>query len=301
MNKLFTKEVKIAIVAILGVAALFVGMNFLKGLNVFSSTTTYRLAFADIKGLSKSTPVYADGYKVGTITDIDYNYKQGGDILVSASLDPDLRIPFGSQAEIESDLMGNIKVNLLLANNPRQRLEAGDIIQGVSGSGLMGEMATMLPTVKAILPKLDSIMGSINTLLADPALAATLHNAQATTANLTQASAQLNTLMRQLNGGVPQLMGRADNVLANTETLTANLSQLDLQGTMAQVNATLDGVQQLTTAINSNEGSLGLLMRDPSVYNNLNATLANADSLMVDLKQHPKRYVHFSVFGKKDK
>jgi phospholipid/cholesterol/gamma-HCH transport system substrate-binding protein len=96
-------------------------------------------------------------------------------------------------------------------------------------------------------------------------------------------------------------MGKADGVMANADTLTRSLNDLDFATTMARVNQTLQNVEQLTARLNSNEGTLGLLMRDPGLYENLNATMMHADSLMIDLKSHPKRYVHFSVFGKKDK
>ena len=97
------------------------------------------------------------------------------------------------------------------------------------------------------------------------------------------------------------MMDKADATLANTEKLTADLSQIDVQATMAKVNATLDNVHELTESLSNKEGTIGLLMRDPSLYWNLSNTMRDADSLLIDLKSHPKRYVHFSLFGKKDK
>ena len=276
-------------------------MNFLKGLSVFSDTSTYRMAFSNLKGLSRSTPIYADGYKVGTVTDIIYDYKTNGNITVEAEIDPELRIPAGSTASIESDIMGNIKVTLLLANNMRERIEPGGTIHGATENSTMAQMQAMIPVVQAMLPKLDSIMSSLNKLLADPALATTLHNAATVSANLTTTTTELNTLLATLNNNVPGVMEKANNTLANTETLTANLNKLDIEGTMAKVNNTLNNVERITTAINNREGTLGLLIYDKGLYNHLNTTLNDADSLVVDLKAHPKRYVHFSVFGRKDK
>ncbi|MBP3750053.1 MAG: MCE family protein [Prevotella sp.] len=301
MNKIFTKEVKIAIVAIVALVALYFGMNFLKGLSVFSDTSTYKMTFSNLKGLSRSTPIYADGYKVGTVTDIIYDYKTNGNITVEAEIDPELRIPAGSTASIESDIMGNIKVTLLLANNMRERIEPGGTIPGATENSTMAQMHAMIPAVQAMLPKLDSIMISLNKLLADPAIATTLHNAATVSANLTTTTTELNTLLATLNNNVPGVMEKANNTLANTETLTANLNKLDIEGTMAKVNNTLNNVERITTAINNREGTLGLLIYDKGLYNHLNTTLSDADSLVVDLKAHPKRYVHFSVFGRKDK
>ena len=299
--KYFTKEVKIALVAIAGVVVLFFGMNFLKGLNIFSSEDNYYVQFSDITGLSSSSPVYADGFKVGVVKDIiyDYSHTEGSKVLIG--VDKQLRIPQGSSAEIVSDMLGNVKVNLLLANNPREKVAPGGLIKGMINEGAMGKLQDMVPAVEKMLPKLDSIMTSLNAILADPAIRQSLHNVQAITDNLTTSTAQLNTLMAGLNKNVPGMMAKANNVLDNTETLTANLAAVDVASTMRQVDQTIANVQQLTAKLNSKEGTLGLLMNDTQLYDNLNSTMRNADSLVIDLRQHPKRYVHFSVFGRKDK
>ena len=299
--KYFSKEVKIALVAIAGVVVLFFGMNFLKGLNIFSSEDNYYVQFSDITGLSSSSPVYADGFKVGVVKDIiyDYTHTEGSKVLIG--VDKQLRIPQGSSAEIVSDMLGNVKVNLLLANNPREKVAPGGLIKGMINDGAMGKLQDMVPAVEKMLPKLDSIMTSLNAILADPAIRQSLHNVQTITDNLTTSTAQLNTLMAGLNKNVPGMMAKANNVLDNTETLTANLAAVDVASTMRQVDQTIANVQQLTAKLNSKEGSLGLLMNDTQLYDNLNSTMRNADSLVIDLRQHPKRYVHFSVFGRKDK
>ena len=299
--KVFTKEVKIAIVAIVGVVILFFGMNFLKGLNLFSSTNDYFIEFDDISGLSSSSPIYADGYQVGTVKSVVFDYSNASPPKVVVGIDKDMRIPEGSSAEIVSDLMGNVKVNLLLSNNMRQRVMPGQTIKGDTNGGTMAKVSAMLPAVEAMLPKLDSILASVNALLADPALANSLHNVETISQNLTTSSAQLNKLMATLNGGVPTMMTKANRVLDNADALTANLASLDLESTKQQVDNTIASVQQLTGKLNSNEGSLGLLMNDASLYNNLNTAIRSADSLLVNLRQHPKRYVHFSLFGRKDK
>ncbi len=300
MNKIFTKEVKIAITAVVAMVAVFFGLNYLKGISLFSNDKSYTMVFSDTKGLSRSTPIYADGYKVGTVSDIIYDYEKAGNIKVLVDLDPDLRVPKGSQAKIESDLMGNIKVVLLLANNPREKIEEGGLIQGVEDNGVLGQVGDMVPAVEAMLPKLDSIVSSLNALLSDPAIYNMLHNVEAMSANLKTSTAELNAMMQGVNKTLPGVMAHANNTMANAEVLTSNLAKVDVASTMSKVNQTLDNVEQLTTSLTDKKGTLGLLMNDPSVYNNLNATMSHADSLMIDLKAHPKRYVHFSIFGKKD-
>lgn len=296
-----TKEIKIALVAIVGILIMYFGINFLKGMNLFSTNNAYYMTFDDIQGLGASTPIYADGYKVGIVDGLEYDYKENGPIKVKVDIIKDLRIPQGSKAEIVKDLMGNLQVNLLLANNPRERVEPGGIIPGAVNGGMMDKAANLVPVVEKMLPKLDSILTSVNALLADPALAASLHNVETITSNLTVSTRELNTLMAGLNKQVPGMIGKANGVLNNTNRLTANLASLDVQGTLNKVNQTLESAHQFTEKLNSNQGSLGLLMNDTKLYDNLTSTMSHADSLIIDLKAHPKRYVHFSVFGRKDK
>lgn len=296
-----TKEIKIALVAIVGILVMYFGINFLKGMNLFSTNNAYYMTFDDIQGLGASTPIYADGYKVGTVDGLEYDYKENGPIKVKVDINKDLRIPQGSKAEIVKDLMGNLQVNLLLANNPRERVEPGGIIPGAVNGGMMDKAANLVPVVEKMLPKLDSILTSVNALLADPALAASLHNVETITSNLTVSTRELNTLMAGLNKQVPGMVRKANGVLDNTNRLTANLACLDVQGTLNKVNQTLESAHQFTEKLNSNQGSLGLLMNDTKLYDNLTSTMSHADSLVIDLKAHPKRYVHFSVFGRKDK
>lgn len=299
--KFFTKEVKIALVAIVGIVVLFYGLQFLKGLNIFSSDDSYYVTFDDVSGLSSSSPVYANGYRVGVVKSLDYDYSPQGKIVAELGLDKNMRVPRGSRAELASDLLGNIKINLILSDDPINMISKGDTISGGMEMGVMSKVGNMIPALESMLPKLDSIMASLNMLLADPALRNTLHHVEGMTDNLNATSAELKTLSASLNKEVPSLMHKTNGVLDNTQQLTNNLAAIDLATMTAKVNQTLANVEQMTAKLNSNEGSLGLLMRDASLYNNLSATVASADSLLIDLKAHPKRYVHFSVFGKKDK
>ena len=299
--KFFTKEVQIALVAIVGVVILFFGMQFLKGLSIFSGGNTYVVKFNDVTGLSASSPIYVNGVKVGTVKSLDYDYARPDNILAVIGLDEELNLPQGTTAEIASDLLGNVRLELKLGTVGGSLIAVGDTIYGQMQSGLMGKAAGMVPQIEQMLPKLDSILASINSLLADPAIGNSLHNVENITAGLTTTSQELSRLTASLNRQVPGLMSKADGVMANADTLTRNLSMLDFASTMTKVDQTLRNVEQMTARLNSNDGTLGLLMRDQGLYNNLNAMMMHADSLMIDLKSHPKRYVHFSIFGKKDK
>ncbi len=297
----FSKEIRIALVAIAGIAVLYFGLQFLKGMTLFSSDNRYFVKFQDVSGLSVASPIFANGYRVGVVEEIVFNYNNTGEIIATIGVNQELNVPKGSRAEISTDLMGNVKVLLTLGNVADGVVAPGDTIYGGQQAGAMGKAADMIPTIQQMLPKLDSILASVNTLLANPAIASSLHNVDQITANLARTSNDLNQLTAQLNRQMPQMLKNADGVLANTNQLTKNLNDLDIAATMSSVNNTLHNVEQMTAKLNSKEGTLGLLMRDPGLYNNLNATMMHADSLMIDLKQNPKRYVHFSVFGKKNK
>jgi phospholipid/cholesterol/gamma-HCH transport system substrate-binding protein len=238
---------------------------------------------------------------VGVVEQFVYDYSRPDNIVAVIGLDNKLSLPKGTKAEISSDLLGNVKLELKFGPNPIDLMAKGDTIEGGIASGLMGKAADMIPQIEVMLPKLDSILASLNSLMQDPAIKNSLHNVDAITANLSATTNQLNQLSVQLNKQVPQMVTKVDGVLTNVEGVTRQLNEMDLNATMQKVDRAMANVEQTTAKLNSNEGTLGLLMRDAELYNNMNATMQSADSLLIDLRQHPKRYVHFSVFGKKDR
>lgn len=299
--KLITKEVKIALVAIVGVVVLFTGLQFLKGLKVYSNDLTYYVDFDDVGGLSPSCAVYAGGYKVGVVKDIDFGFGSGKPTLVEISVDQRMQIPEGSRAGIESDMLGNIKLNIVLGPLSAGRIQEGDTIRGSRVVGALDMAGDLVPDIGRMLPKLDSILYSLNMLLSDPGLRNIIHNTDEITTDLAHTSKQLDQLMASLNRDLPSIIEKAEGIMGNTELLTRNLSEIDIKATMESVNTTLANAEQLTARLSSNEGTLGLLLGDAQLYNNLTCTMRDADSLLIDLRAHPKRYVHFSLFGKKDK
>ena len=301
MMSSMAKEIKIALVAIVGILVLFFGMKFLKGVQLFSNDHVYYVTFSDISGLAASSPIYANGFKVGTVKSIEYDYSKPGAIVATVGLDKKLQVPNGSRAEIESDLLGNVKLNLLLGDPSAGMIPVGGKISGSIYAGALGKAAEMIPQIEKILPKLDSILANLNTLTADPAIAKSLHNVEHITNDLTTTTTQLNTLMASLNKEVPGMITRANNVLDQSGQLASNLSAVNVEETMAKVSETLENLRRFTDKLNANDGSLGLLLNDKKLYQNLNSTIAHAGSLLINLREHPKRYVHFSVFGKKDK
>ncbi len=297
--KYFSNEVKIALMAIIGIVVLFFGLNFLKGLNPLSSENTFYVAFKDISGLSSSSPIYVNGYRMGVVKGVEYDYSRPDLIVATVGLNKQLAVPKGTRAEINADFLGNVKLELLLGDASAGMMAEGDTIQGGMREGALDKAAQMVPQVQQMLPKLDSILGSVNALLADPALAQTLHNTEELTARLATASSDLRQMSAVMARQLPSMMSRADGVLANADSLTGQLAAIDLQATIHKVDALLANIEQITASLNQGQGSIGLLLRDRGLYDHLNATMRDVDSLLIDFKAHPRRYINVSVFGRK--
>lgn len=212
------------------------GIKFLRGINMFKATNYYYVAYDNIGGLTVSSPVYADGYNIGIVRNIDYDHERPGHVTVEIDVEEGLRIPKGSQAELVTEMLGTVKMNLLLANNPRERVEVGDTIPGHGNNGLMGEAQKMIPVIQQMLPKMDSILVSLNKLLADPALAATLHNTEQITANLNTTTRQINHLMQN---DIPQLTGKLNHISDNFVSISDNLAQTDYNAMLQRIDAPL--------------------------------------------------------------
>ncbi len=240
--KYITKEVRIGIAGIVALCVLIYGINWLKGIHMFQPSSYFYAKFENVNGLTKSSPVFADGVRVGIVRDIYYDYAKPGNVIVEVELDTELRIPKGSSAELVSELMGGVRMNILLANNPREKYAVGDTIPGTLNNGMMESAAD-----------------------------------------------------------IPQLTSKLNTIGDNFVVISGNLKEVDYAATFKKIDETLANVKILTEKLNSKDNTIGLLFNDPTLYNNLNATTENAASLLEDLKEHPKRYVHFSLFGKKDK
>jgi hypothetical protein len=163
------KEVKIGIIGILALVMLFFGINYLKGVRMFHASTYYYVEYTDINGLANSSPVFASGYKVGLVRDIQYNHTNPGHVVVEVEMDQDMRVPKGSRGELVTDMLGTVKMNLILNLQSKEYYQPGDTISGIVNNGLMGVAETVMPKVQQLIPKMDSILHSLNQLLAHPA------------------------------------------------------------------------------------------------------------------------------------
>lgn len=294
MKNVFTKEAKIGIVSIISLALLYIGINYLKGINLFKPVNHYIVACTNVKGVTISSPVYVEGFKVGLVRNIVYDYDTVNKISIEISLEDHMKINKGSYIIIVNSFLGGGELHIHLNKYIDDYLKPGSIIEGRMESDMMQSVQeNILPQVEQILPKIDSILGGLQTLINHPALVQTLDNLETTTRNLSLSSNQLNRL---LNNDVPQIVGDLKVITHNFTDVSSNLKQLDLATTIHAVNLTLANIEEMTSKLNSYDNTMGLLLNDRTLYDNLNSTANNASKLLFDLRKNPKRYVHFSVF-----
>lgn len=296
-----SKEIKIALVAVLAICIVYVGIIFLKGLKLFSNDVSYYVEMTDVQGMPTASDVRANGLKVGSVKNITFNPDKQN-LTVEISVDPQFRIPQGTTVFMTKEMLGSAMMNLKLGADPTAILSPGDTINGTPMVDLMTAAGNMIPQVEKMLPKVDSILTALNTLTNDPALSASMHNMAFITEELKTTTTQLNGL---LGKDVPQLMAKTNNICTHLESTTSKIDQIDLIGMAQKTDTMLFNLQDMTfrlnTAMNSKETSIGMLMNDNAIALHLDSTLMNSSRLLEDLRLHPKRYVHFSLFGKKDK
>ena len=293
----FTKELIIGIVTIIALTLLYVGINYLKGINLFRPINHYYVECSNVSEVTVATPVYVGGFKVGLVRDIIYDYKSNGGITIEINLEKSMRINKGSYVTIERTFLSGAQLHIHLNNYVSEYLNPGSTIEGRMMDDMMGAIQSqLLPQFIALLPALDSILTGLNVLVNNPALSNTLDNLNQTTANLDVSSRKLNLLLGGLENDVPVITSNLSTATNNFVDLSADLKNLNLSQSVQSLNTTLDQLRLTTNKLNSKDNSLGLLMNDSLLYNNLNRTVNNASDLLIDLKANPKRYVRFSLF-----
>lgn len=228
MKMKFSKEVTIGLVTIISLTLLYLGVNYLKGINLFRPVNRYFVACTNVKDVTISSPVYVEGFKVGLVRNIFYDYSTTNRILVEINLEKSMRINRGSYVSLEKTLLSGAELHIQLNKYVDEYLQSGDTIEGRQPESLMSTVQDqMLPQVMALLPKLDSILAGLQVLVNHPALAQSLENIERTTAGLEQSSRQLNRLLQR---DVPAIAGNLNTASANFSALSGDLRTLDQIG-----------------------------------------------------------------------
>lgn len=299
MKKFFTKEVLIAVTVIISLCVLYFGIEYLKGINLFRPANFYYAKFEKVNGLAVAAPITINGFQVGQVREINYDYKSN-DISVLLSLNKDLRIPKGSNVKLSVDMLGTAQLVMTLADS-QEYYNVGDEIPSGTVAGLMDALGdNIMPAVNNLLPKIDSILTNINNILANPALNNSVGRLDGITADLKASSLELSRLM---NHQVPSIMTNVDGITTNLNSTSANikilsdeLKDMPLQQTVANANATMENLKQLSENLNNKNSTLGMLMNDKALYKHLDDAVASLDTLLTDIQRNPKRYVTIKVF-----
>lgn len=292
----FTKELIVGIIGVTALLSIYLLINFFKGIDLFKDGERYYIKFDNIGQMANSSPIYLNGYKAGNVQGITYDFEDMSYVIVTIDIDKRLRIPTGSYAEVNNHMLGGSDISIILSGSDTY-LSPGDTLTGRLNKGIAGEMENTMPTINKMIPKIDTILTSLNTLLANPALNSSVNNAEKITDELAVATARLNSL---LANDIPQITGSVANIGNDLEKISSQIKEVDYKELFTSLQATIDNLEEITATINSGEGTAGKLLKDSELYEKLDSTCSAANALLTDLKNNPKRYVHFSIFGKKE-
>jgi phospholipid/cholesterol/gamma-HCH transport system substrate-binding protein len=315
-----SNETKIGALTAIAITIMILGFNFLKGKSLFGKSHNLFAKYTNVQGLASSNPVMINGLQVGTVYSIttDKNMKE---ILVNMNLTKDVNIPVNSFAYIKNNPLGVTAIEIKLGN-ASEYLPKNDTIKTGTSAGILDEAAQeirpVLTQVKNAVRSLDSVLQTVNSVVDPNAknnIRGILENLNRTTAGLTVSSASLNELLNTQTGALAKSLNNVSaftgnlannnekltSVMTNLDKTTTNLSNLDLQKTLNTLDATVNDLKASMAKLNSTNGTAGMLLNDPKLYNNLAATANKINTLVDDIKTNPKRYISFSVFGKKAK
>lgn len=278
------------------VVALFLfyfGFNFLKGRNIFDDTEEYYVRLSDTGGLSRSAPVIINGYSVGKVKDLKFDFNHMESSAASISLDHELKLPKGTVSYVEMNPLGGA-VLVLEVGKSGEYYAPGDTIESRVKPGLIQELEEVIaPKIARSLNSLDSLIATVNAVVADPNITATLSEFSASAANIRNTSAQLNSYMA---GKVPSILNNIDSATYAVNHIAKSVPTAELEQAILDFKGVVANLQKVSTRLNGVDSSIGLLLNDPVLYRQLQATVSSADSLLTDIKKNPKRYLKISVF-----
>jgi len=311
--KKISNEVKVGITALLTILVFIWLYNFLKGKDLLRSTAYYYTVYDKVGGLAESSPVEVNGFKVGIVQSIDFVDAESGKLLVAFSVDKNFKLPKNTVAEIiPVSLLGGMKVQFIYGNGPGTYAE-GDTIPGRLAKSLIDIMENELLPVKDniadLVVVLDSVISSINDVMdADfkKDFGATFANLNSTTENLDKIiesrENELKTTLSNVNRFTKMLADNSENMsktFANLNSVTDSLAAADIYTTISNLKASLEKTSMLMDDLNEGKGTAGQFLKNDTLYLNFTNSLESLNVLLQDMKANPKRYVHFSVFGKK--
>ena len=298
-NLKLSREVKIGIVVIIAIGMLYFGLNYLKGINIFQPTSYFDAQYERVDGIVPTTPVMINGYQVGHVSEIVFDYTKEAPITLLITVDNKLVVPQGTVAEVyDTGLMGDKAIQLKLGKS-KELMQPGDTLKTSVQGGLMGAVTeALIEPIKAMMPQLDSTLNAVKNIVQSQQIQAIMTNTANATQSLQNASARLDAMMvNDIQVAIKDIR----NIAANFSTVSNEISAVQWDSTLQNVESIVANLERVTNQVKSTDNSLGALLNDKELYQNLDSTVQSANALLIDLKENPKRYVHFSVFGSKDK
>ena len=289
-----SKEVIIGIATIISLALLYIGINYLKGINLFKPANFYYVSCSFVKDINVSSPVFVEGFKVGLVRTITYDYSTVDKIILEIRLDKGMKVNKGSYVMIEPTLFSGSELHLRLNKFVTEYYKPGDTLEGRFKEGMVTSVEeNIVPRFAEILVKIDSILTGLQTLVNHTALTQSLSNLEKTTAHLDESSIRLNDFLKK---DVPVISSGLKETTANLSTFSHKLNDLNIDQSIRSLNTTLESINTFTLRLHAKDNSLGLLLNDTLLYKNLNTTIENASGLILDVRQNPKKYIRFSLF-----
>lgn len=296
----YAREIKVAILVILCGCLVYFGLYFLKGVNIFSQENRYIGMFDNVSGLVEQAPVYVRGYKVGQVDRIHYDFTQPMAFTVTISIHKDIVLPDSAQMLLCDDgLLGGKAIEIVIPTGTLQNKNiyaGGDTLPTGVVPGLLASIQNdLLAKADSAMANIDDLMAKINSQIGDKSLQTTLDNVEQLSYDL---SASARDIKEVAHNQLPAIVNNADTLVINAKLAIQGIKQANLPATIARVDNTIDTIQSVLT---QKTGTLGLLLNDAQLYQHIDSTVVSLDQLVIDLKSNPKKYVHFSLFGGKNK
>lgn len=310
-----SNETKVGILAIISIAILVIGYSFLKGNDVFTKENVYYGKYDRVEGLSVSKPILVNGYQIGRVSNM--TLLVNGSVLVEFKVDKKYSVPYNTIARIAStDFMGSKAIVFDLGDASRFAI-SGDTLGAAINQNLLEQVEPVQKKAEAVILIIDSILSSINNTI-NPEFQSNVNRSLAsiavTLSNLENTSGQLDGMVNLEKRKISTILSNVESIslnlannneklthiFANIERVSDKAAKINFEETMAKTNAAISDFHAIIDGINNGNGSLGKLLKDDGLYNNLEGASNNLDELILDMKKHPGRYIHFSVFGKRD-
>jgi|TARA_B100000959_G_scaffold238990_1_gene259338 phospholipid/cholesterol/gamma-HCH transport system substrate-binding protein len=303
----FTKEVGVGILVILGTLMSIFSYNYLKGINLFEKTRTFKIVYAKVDGLSPSNPVTLNGYKIGKVQKINFNPNDTKELIVDVIIENDVKFSKTSKAELyETGLIGGKAIAIIPDYDNNAIAKSGDYLIGVVKPGLTDLVNQIMPQIQlqleAVMQKAEIVLSNVNSLFDEKtkeSLKSSIDEFGSLTNSLSETSENINDFIKDNSPNLTTTINNLNATSLKMKDVSNSISEVDLNLILTNLDSTISNLNKITNKLNQGEGTVGKLLYDDGLFKNLDNATKNLEELIEDIKLNPKRYVHFSIFGKK--